>query len=156
MAIDYVMPKLAMAMNQGTINEWMVAEGPARLAVEIVDDEDPWPIGKTDAINVGRIAHEGLEATVLTLDTVGVDSDEANVEPRSGSLVGQRVARARHRQRRLQLPDAEELRRLERNELAPEPRQGPHWETRDPARRAFTRRRGVAERWFPPGRGRWK
>jgi pyruvate/2-oxoglutarate dehydrogenase complex dihydrolipoamide acyltransferase (E2) component len=27
MAIDYVMPKLAMAMNEGTINEWFVAEG---------------------------------------------------------------------------------------------------------------------------------
>jgi pyruvate/2-oxoglutarate dehydrogenase complex dihydrolipoamide acyltransferase (E2) component len=27
MAIDYVMPKLAMAMNEGTINEWLVAEG---------------------------------------------------------------------------------------------------------------------------------
>lgn len=27
MAIDYTMPKLAMAMNEGTINEWLVAEG---------------------------------------------------------------------------------------------------------------------------------
>ena len=27
MAIDYSMPKLAMAMNEGTINEWLVAEG---------------------------------------------------------------------------------------------------------------------------------
>ena len=27
MAIDYVMPKLAMAMNEGTINEWLVREG---------------------------------------------------------------------------------------------------------------------------------
>jgi len=27
MAIDYCMPKLAMAMNEGTINEWLVAEG---------------------------------------------------------------------------------------------------------------------------------
>jgi pyruvate/2-oxoglutarate dehydrogenase complex dihydrolipoamide acyltransferase (E2) component len=27
MAVDYVMPKLAMAMNEGTINEWLVAEG---------------------------------------------------------------------------------------------------------------------------------
>ena len=27
MAIDYVMPKLAMAMNEGTINEWLAAEG---------------------------------------------------------------------------------------------------------------------------------
>jgi len=27
MAIDYVMPKLAMAMNEGTINEWFVVEG---------------------------------------------------------------------------------------------------------------------------------
>jgi pyruvate/2-oxoglutarate dehydrogenase complex dihydrolipoamide acyltransferase (E2) component len=27
MAIDYVMPKLAMAMNEGTINEWLVQEG---------------------------------------------------------------------------------------------------------------------------------
>ena len=27
MAIDYVMPKLAMAMNEGTINEWLVKEG---------------------------------------------------------------------------------------------------------------------------------
>jgi len=27
MAIDYVMPKLAMAMNEGTINEWLVEEG---------------------------------------------------------------------------------------------------------------------------------
>lgn len=27
MAIDYVMPKLAMAMNEGTVNEWLVQEG---------------------------------------------------------------------------------------------------------------------------------
>ncbi len=27
MAIDYVMPKLATAMNEGTINEWLVSEG---------------------------------------------------------------------------------------------------------------------------------
>jgi len=27
MAIDYSMPKLAMAMNEGTVNEWLVAEG---------------------------------------------------------------------------------------------------------------------------------
>jgi len=27
MAIDYVMPKLAMAMNEGTVNEWLVSEG---------------------------------------------------------------------------------------------------------------------------------
>jgi len=27
MAIDYSMPKLAMAMNEGTINEWLVSEG---------------------------------------------------------------------------------------------------------------------------------
>ena len=27
MAIDYTMPKLAMAMNEGTINEWLVDEG---------------------------------------------------------------------------------------------------------------------------------
>jgi pyruvate dehydrogenase E2 component (dihydrolipoamide acetyltransferase) len=27
MAIDYTMPKLAMAMNEGTVNEWLVAEG---------------------------------------------------------------------------------------------------------------------------------
>lgn len=27
MASDYVMPKLAMAMNEGTINEWLVADG---------------------------------------------------------------------------------------------------------------------------------
>ena len=27
MAVDYVMPKLAMAMNEGTINEWLVQEG---------------------------------------------------------------------------------------------------------------------------------
>lgn len=27
MAIDYTMPKLAMAMNEGTINEWFVSEG---------------------------------------------------------------------------------------------------------------------------------
>ena len=27
MAIDYVMPKLAMAMNEGTINEWLVTDG---------------------------------------------------------------------------------------------------------------------------------
>jgi pyruvate dehydrogenase E2 component (dihydrolipoyllysine-residue acetyltransferase) len=27
MAIDYTMPKLAMAMNEGTINEWLVEEG---------------------------------------------------------------------------------------------------------------------------------
>ena len=27
MAINYTMPKLAMAMNEGTINEWLVAEG---------------------------------------------------------------------------------------------------------------------------------
>lgn len=27
MVIDYVMPKLAMAMNQGTISEWLVAQG---------------------------------------------------------------------------------------------------------------------------------
>ena len=27
MAIDYVMPKLAMAMNEGTVNEWLVKEG---------------------------------------------------------------------------------------------------------------------------------
>jgi len=27
LAFDYVMPKLAMAMNEGTINEWLVADG---------------------------------------------------------------------------------------------------------------------------------
>ena len=27
MITDYVMPKLAMAMNEGTINEWLVADG---------------------------------------------------------------------------------------------------------------------------------
>ena len=27
MITDYVMPKLAMAMNEGTINEWLVEEG---------------------------------------------------------------------------------------------------------------------------------
>ena len=27
MISDYVMPKLAMAMNEGTINEWLVADG---------------------------------------------------------------------------------------------------------------------------------
>ena len=27
MAIDYTMPKLAMAMNEGTINEWLLNEG---------------------------------------------------------------------------------------------------------------------------------
>jgi pyruvate/2-oxoglutarate dehydrogenase complex dihydrolipoamide acyltransferase (E2) component len=27
MAIDYLMPKLAMAMNEGTVNEWLAAEG---------------------------------------------------------------------------------------------------------------------------------
>ena len=27
MAIDYTMPKLAMAMNEGVINQWLVEEG---------------------------------------------------------------------------------------------------------------------------------
>ena len=27
MAIDYVMPKLAMAMNEGTVNQWLVDDG---------------------------------------------------------------------------------------------------------------------------------
>ena len=27
MISDYVMPKLAMAMNEGTINEWLMADG---------------------------------------------------------------------------------------------------------------------------------
>ena len=27
MAIEYVMPKLAMAMNEGTINEWLAQHG---------------------------------------------------------------------------------------------------------------------------------
>ena len=30
MAKDYTMPKLAMAMNEGTVNEWLVEEGALR------------------------------------------------------------------------------------------------------------------------------
>ena len=45
MISDYVMPKLAMAMNEGTINEWLVADG------ERVDKGAPIMVVETEKVS---------------------------------------------------------------------------------------------------------
>jgi pyruvate dehydrogenase E2 component (dihydrolipoamide acetyltransferase) len=45
MAKDYVMPKLAMAMNEGTVNEWLVKEG------EYVEQGDPIAVVETEKVS---------------------------------------------------------------------------------------------------------
>lgn len=45
MAKDYVMPKLAMAMNEGTLNEWLVKEG------EYVEEGAPIAVVETEKVS---------------------------------------------------------------------------------------------------------
>lgn len=45
MALDYVLPKLAMAMNEGTVNEWLVQDG------EYVEKGSPLVIVETEKVS---------------------------------------------------------------------------------------------------------
>jgi len=97
MAINYTMPKLAMAMNEGTINEWLVAEGDyvekgqdlATIETEKVsyDVESPEagyfhivvPVGETVEceVLVGQFAQSEEELAALQ----GVSSSAVASEP---------------------------------------------------------------------------
>ena len=85
MAIDYLMPKLAMAMNEGTVNEWLVEEGElvnkgdtiANIETEkvVYDLESPesgyfhiiLPVGETVDCGtlIGKFAENEEEVVVL-------------------------------------------------------------------------------------------
>ena len=59
MSFDYVMPKLAMAMNEGTINEWLVADG-AR-----VEKGDPLLVVETEKVAYDLEAPESGYVRIL-------------------------------------------------------------------------------------------
>ena len=45
MAKDYLMPKLAMAMNEGTVNEWLFKEG------DYVEEGAPIAVVETEKVS---------------------------------------------------------------------------------------------------------
>lgn len=69
MAIDYVMPKLAMAMNEGTVNEWLVKEG------EYVEKGNPIAVVETEKVSYDvESPHSGyLHIIVAEGETVPVE-----------------------------------------------------------------------------------
>ena len=69
MAIDYVMPKLAMAMNEGTVNEWLVKEG------EYVEEGAPIAVVETEKVSYDvESPHSGyLHIIVAEGETVPVE-----------------------------------------------------------------------------------
>jgi len=95
MAIDYSMPKLAMAMNEGTINEWLAAEGDyveegqllATIETEKVsyDVESPdagylhiiVPAGETVDCEVRVAQFAASEQELAALQAVGAPAEDA-------------------------------------------------------------------------------
>ena len=95
MAIDYSMPKLAMAMNEGTINEWLAAEGDyveegqllATIETEKVsyDVESPdagylhiiVPAGETVDCEVRVAQFAASEEELAALQAVGAPAEDA-------------------------------------------------------------------------------
>jgi len=70
MISDYVMPKLAMAMNEGTINEWLVADG------ERIDKGAPIMVVETEKVSYDVEAPVGgfLHIIVPVGETVPVET----------------------------------------------------------------------------------
>jgi pyruvate dehydrogenase E2 component (dihydrolipoamide acetyltransferase) len=69
MAIDYVMPKLAMAMNEGTVNEWFVKEG------EYIKEGAPIAVVETEKVSYDVESPESgyLHIIVAVGETVPVE-----------------------------------------------------------------------------------
>lgn len=70
MSFDYVMPKLAMAMNEGTITEWLVADGAC------VEKGDPLLVVETEKVAYDLEAPESGYVRILVEagETVPVES----------------------------------------------------------------------------------
>ena len=102
MAIDYLMPKLAMAMNEGTINEWLFSEGDyvekgaelanietEKVAYDVESPESGYlhiviPAGETVdcEVLIARFAESEKELAALQTDvTVGVDEGSPDTPP---------------------------------------------------------------------------
>jgi pyruvate dehydrogenase E2 component (dihydrolipoamide acetyltransferase) len=69
MAKDYVMPKLAMAMNEGTVNEWLFKEG------EYVEERAPIAVVETEKVSYDVESPESgyLHIIVAAGETVPVE-----------------------------------------------------------------------------------
>jgi len=94
MAINYVMPKLAMAMNEGTINEWLVNEGDyvekgaelacietEKVAYDVESPESGYlhiivPAGETVDCEVVVACFAASEEELAELQAAGGDSPE--------------------------------------------------------------------------------
>jgi len=76
MAKDYVMPKLAMAMNEGTINEWLVKEG------DYIEQGTPIAVVETEKVSYDVESPESgyVHIIVAEGETVPVETTIAQFE----------------------------------------------------------------------------
>jgi len=81
MAIDYLMPKLAMAMNEGTVNEWLAAEGDyveqGQLLATVETEKVSYDVESPDAgyLHIVVPAGETVDCETLLAQFAG-DEDE--------------------------------------------------------------------------------
>ena len=90
MITDYVMPKLAMAMNEGTINEWLVADGGR------IDKGAPIMVVETEKVSYDVEAPVGgfLHIIVPVGETVPVETPVAKIADTEEELQSLRGAPA--------------------------------------------------------------
>ena len=151
MISDYVMPKLAMAMNEGTINEWLVADGaPVAKGAPIMvvetekvsyDVESPLdgflhiivPVGETVPVEtlVGKIASTEEELQSLQGDSapaqeIAATSAATTVAARA-LIACSSAKRSRSRPENQGIPPGEKTRRRCGPGSARHQRQRPGW-----------------------------
>lgn len=86
MAIDYHMPKLAMAMNEGTINEWLAAEGDyiekGQLLATVETEKVAYDVESPDAgyLHIIVPAGETVDCEVLVAQFAGSEEELAQLQ----------------------------------------------------------------------------
>ena len=84
MAIDYVMPKLAMAMNEGTVNEWLVKQGDkvekAQALVTVETEKVTYDCESPEAGIINIVLPEGDTVPCETLIAHFCESEEELAE----------------------------------------------------------------------------
>jgi pyruvate/2-oxoglutarate dehydrogenase complex dihydrolipoamide acyltransferase (E2) component len=93
MAIDYSMPKLAMAMNEGTINEWLVSEGDyveqGQLLATIETEKVAYDVESPDAGYLHIVVAVGETVDCETLVAQFAASEEELAELQAGATAVQ-------------------------------------------------------------------
>jgi pyruvate/2-oxoglutarate dehydrogenase complex dihydrolipoamide acyltransferase (E2) component len=93
MAIDYSMPKLAMAMNEGTVNEWLVSEGDyveqGQLLATIETEKVAYDVESPDAGYLHIVVAVGETVDCETLVAQFAASEEELAELQAGATAVQ-------------------------------------------------------------------